>query len=169
MLMKSITVIKVVQTQITPIVIILLKLNVRNREFLNLLKSLPIKKKQQLHNCKPLNPIQDREIKNLCCGISSIVTDRDDFDLLSIWGGSAGPCTTPPPSSELSPPKVVMNCTTPAAGGDFDRDLDEDELENTINNWNYYRINEICWRSQPLRFIRTYGSKYHFSYFLVVW
>ncbi len=44
-------------------------------------------------------------------------------------GGREGPCMTPglPSSSELSPPKLVMNVA--AGAGEGDRDLDEDRLK----------------------------------------
>jgi len=62
-------------------------------------------------------------------------TDRDADDVFlrnvgdELVGGSDGPWTTGI-SESLSSPKLVINCTTPAADalGDLDRDRDDDIL-----------------------------------------
>jgi hypothetical protein len=54
---------------------------------------------------------------------------EDDETFLRICcGGNVGPWTAP--SLSLSPPKLVMNSTTPAEGipGDFERDRDDESL-----------------------------------------
>ena len=55
------------------------------------------------------------------------------------FGGREGPCTTPPHSSSLSPPKLVMNsndvfCTS----GERDRDLDDDDCLQYISTDVFY-------------------------------